>query len=173
MSKTEHERREMLSNLGLSPDAPNLAAQVTPTAPAKQKDGIRLAPEGTDPHAMPVTSIEFDPRLLDEFPHLEGEGMAAASRHIFGLYKSHGRNKDRNSLLHSEIGKFIARVRLERKTGGVVKERVKATREERDLAQTLATDGITAEDVAMAQLVRASGLSMESLLALAKGGGEG
>lgn len=152
MSKTDAERKEFLASIGLNPDAPGLVAEVATEAPAKSKSkadaSVRLAPEGMDPRAMSVSDIVFDPRLLDDFPSLEGAGMSAASRHVFDLYKSHGRNKDRNSLLHRKITEFIGAVRRERATGGLVKEKVKATKEQRELANLLAAKGLTAEDLA-------------------------
>lgn len=153
MSLTDDERKEFLADLGLNPNAPALAADVPAEASPKASKGkggkeVRLAPDGVDPRAMPVSDIVFDPHLLDGFPSLEGEGMSAASRHIFGLYKSHGRNKDRNSLLHRKITEFIGQVRRERATGGVVKEKVKATKEQREIANLLAAKGLTLADLA-------------------------
>jgi hypothetical protein len=93
---------------------------------------------------MPVSDIVFDPALLDGFPSLEGDGRADAARYVFGLYKSHGRNKDRNRRLHDEIGLFILRVRRSRETGTEhVKDKVKASKPQRDLLALLAEHGIT------------------------------
>lgn len=130
--------RAQVAALGLNPDAPAFGVV------APEVKGVMLAPEGTDPRAMPVTDIVFDPALLDGFPSLEGEGLAAASRHVFALYKSHGRNKDRNSLLHSEIGKFITRVRRSRESGTPhVKEQVRKGKKGNDLLALLAEHGIS------------------------------
>jgi hypothetical protein len=134
-------RREFLSALGLPSDGPTLSA---PKAAA----GIALAPEGVDPHTMPVTDIVFDEALLDGFPSLSGSAIADASRHVFSLYKSYARDKDRNSLLHRNIGEFIGRVRRKRETGGFVREQVKATKGHRDLAHLLAEHNITAAELA-------------------------
>jgi len=162
---TDNERREFLAGLGLSPDgdtlasAPRIETQVqiageieteAPSRPRKAK--VRLAPDGIDPHDMPVTDIVFDVHLLDGFPNLSGPHMSAASRHVFEFYKSRGRNRDRNSLLHRRIGEFIAQTRRSRDTGGFVKEKVKATKEQRDLAALLAEHHISAAD--LAELVR-------------------
>ena len=131
--------RAQIAAIGLNPDAPAFGV----VQPTKTK-AVRLAPEGVDPHTMPVTDIVFDPALLDEFPSLEGDGLAAASRHVFALYKSVGRNKDRNSLLHREIGLFIQRVRRSRETGTPhVKQEVRKTKKQRDLLALLAEHGIT------------------------------
>lgn len=126
----------------------------TTTTTVTDSPEIRLAPEGVDPRTMPAADIVFDPRLLDGMD-LSGPAMSKASAKVFDLYKSPSRNKDRHSLLHSRIGKFIAQVRRERDTGGFVKEAVKTTAEQRDLAAVLATAGITAAD--LAALIEAKG----------------
>jgi hypothetical protein len=136
-TKSDAERKELLASLGLGD-----RAKVEP------KTNISLAPEGVDPHTMPVSDIVWDPALLNDFTDLTGSGMAAASRHLFELYKSPGRNKDRNSLLHRKIGEFILQVRRSRETGGFVTEKIKANKEERDLAALLAQHKITAADLA-------------------------
>lgn len=139
-SLTDQEQAQVAA-LGLNPDAPAFGAV---PKPAKQ---VALAPEGLDPHTMPVTDIVFDPALLDEFPSLSGDGLAAASRHVFALYKSPGRDKDRNSLLHREVGLFITRVRRSRETGVPhVREQVRKTSKQRDLLAVLAEHGITSID---------------------------
>lgn len=109
-------------------------------------DPSRTATEhAADPRsAMPVTDIVFDPALLSGFDSLDGRGPAD---HVFGVYKSPGRNKDRNSLLWARVTKFVADERLKRRTGGVVKEVVKTTREQRELAQVMAAKGMTTEDL--------------------------
>ena len=140
-TKVSKDERAQLAALGLNPDAPAFGA--VPASESKKRQPV-LAPEGVDPHTMAVTDIVFDPALLDEFPSLEGDGLAAASRHVFALYKSPGRNKDRNSLLHREIGLFIQRVRRSRKDGVPhVKEQVRRTGKQRDLLALLAEHGIT------------------------------
>lgn len=147
----EAERKEFLGSLGLNAQAPALAADITPDLPAHEPrssaKAVTLAPDGIDPHTMPVSDIEFAPALLDNFPSLEGAGMNAASRYVFELYKSAGRNKDRNSLLHRKITEFIGRERLSRRMGGQVTGLVKATKEQRDLAAVLAEKGLTVEDL--------------------------
>lgn len=127
MSKTATDERQQLAALGLNPDAP----------------GLSQAADDVDPRTMPVSDIVFDPSLLDDFPSLEGEGMAAASRHVFNLYKSYGRNKDRNRRLHDEIGLFIQRVRRSRQSDTThVKDKVRTSKDGRDLLALLAERGI-------------------------------
>lgn len=148
MSKTKQQTdAEFLANLGLNPSAAKLTAQVSPQA-VVGGEKVVLAPEGVDPHTMDVTSIVFDDRLLDPYGDLTGDLLAAASRDVFARYKSVGRNKDRNSLLHRRISEWIAQVKRERRTGGMVREKVKTTAEQRDIAQVLASAGLTAVDLA-------------------------
>lgn len=131
-SKTD---REFLMSLGLNADGPALTKAHTESP----------VPVGVDPHTMPVSDIVFDPSLLDGFS-LPSDRRQAAD-HIFALYKSPAKG-DRNKLLWAEIGKFITKVMDQRKSGGLIKEKVKATAEERALAKILASQGITAEDLA-------------------------
>lgn len=143
---TDAEARAQLAAIGLNLDGPALDLPARPEHVVPERS-VTLAPEGADPRTMPVTDIVFDPALLDGFPSLEGEGLAAASRHVFALYKSHGRNKDRNSLLHRRIGEFIAQVRRSRETGVPhVKEQVRRTGKQRDLLALLAEHGINSVD---------------------------
>ena len=150
-TKTEVERTDFLSGLGLNPNAPALiGALIEPSKKAATTtsiNGPRIAPEGVDPRTMPVSDIVFDPMLLDGFTSLRGEHMNAASAHIFAIYKSYGRNKDRNGLLHRKISEFIAQVRTERESGGFVKERIKTTKEQREIANLLASEGMTVADL--------------------------
>ena len=125
-------------------------AGITPPVHVPQTSTPNLAPPGVDPHTMPVDEIVFDPALLDGFPSLNGEGMNAASKHVFALYKSPGRNKERNSLLHRRISTFITTVRRSRQTGGMVTEAVKTTKDQRDLAALMASQGVTDSDLAEA-----------------------
>lgn len=155
MSKTEAERVEMLKGLGLNPDAPAL---VTKTEKVKKKavhkpagdgEAVTLAPEGVDPHTMPVEDIVFDVRLLDNFPSLAfNQQGAEASRYIFSLYKSTTKDKDRNGALNRKITTFITNTRRSRETGGMVTESIASTKEQRDLAAVLATAGMTAGELA-------------------------
>lgn len=149
MTKTDTDARAHLTALGLNPDAAALDHQ--PAQPAAQPAGkqVPLAPQGIDPHTMPVTDITFDPALLEGFDLSSPEGRRAASAHVFGLYKSYGRNKDRNSLLHREVGLFINRVRRTQETGTEhVKEQVRKGAPQRELLALLAEHGIsTVEDL--------------------------
>lgn len=137
MPKTETERTEFLSSLNLNPD---------PKAPALERFDrstfVELAPEGIDPHMMAVTDIVFTTEMVEQFPDLSPRSRRAASDHLFALYKSYGRNRDRNSLLHRRIGEFLAHTHRERETGGsFVKDKIR-------LANTLAEHDVTAEDLA-------------------------
>jgi hypothetical protein len=144
-TKTDAERRKHLEKLGLKASGDTLGQ---PPKHKPDSDGTPvLAPPGIDPRAMPVDDITFDPRLLDRFPSLEGDGRRAACDYVFALYKSYAKG-DRNKVLWKKVNDFVTSTRLNRKTGGVVKEKVKTSAEERDLAQLIAAAGITAEDLA-------------------------
>lgn len=136
-TKNESERREFLASLNLNPDAPALEKP-------KASDGICWAPVGIDPHTMPITDIVFDPAMVAQFADLSPRNRRAASDYLFAAYKSYGRNKDRNSLLHRRIGEFLASVHKERtnggESGGFVKEKIR-------LANTFAEHGITEQDM--------------------------
>jgi len=149
-TKSDAERQEFLKGLGLNPEAPGLS-ESTPAMVTHQpatSGNVVLAPPSMDPRTMPVDEITLDPHLLDGFPSLAGDGLAAASAHVFALYKSYGRNKERNGALHRKITSFITLTRRNRETGGMVKEAVKADKETRDLAALLASQGITAARLA-------------------------
>lgn len=141
-TKTDAERREFLASLNLNPDAPALERIERPVTPS-MPSGIRWAPEGVDPHMMPVTDITFDPAMVEHFSDLSPRGRRPASDFLFAQYKSYGRNKDRNSLLHRRIGEFLARTHRDRETGGgtFVKDKIR-------LANTLAEHGITEAELA-------------------------
>ena len=146
MSKTKNvteQERAQIAALGLNPDAPAFGVVM----PERKKAKAVLAPEGVDPHLMDVSDIVFDPALLDDFPSLEGQGRAAATRYVFDLYKSPHKNKDRHRRLQDEIGLFILRVRRSRESGVPhVKEQVRKTGKQRDLLALLAEHGITSVD---------------------------
>jgi len=152
---TDEQRRETLTKLGLNPDAPGLT-ELTPDAPAKKaksknKTVVQMV-EGLDPRRIPASEIVFDPEMLADFADLSGPNMAAASRHLFEHYKSPGKDRERNGLLHRRIGEFIQQVRRDRQqlkpSTGVVKEKVKQTKAQRDLAAMIAAAGLTADDLA-------------------------
>src|SRR5690242_14070280 len=116
MPKTETERVEFLRDLGLDPT--NLAKPVAPAPvhqPASAGDVV-LAPPGVDPRLQPVDEIVFDPKLLDKFPSLDGDGLRAASDYVFSLYKSYGKDKVRHPALHRKITSFITATRRSRQT---------------------------------------------------------
>lgn len=155
MSKThtEDERRQMLAELGLNPDAPALIAKPEKVKHKAKADAgqVTLAPPGVDPHAMPVEDIVLDERLLDGYHSLSfSEQGADAARYIFSLYKSQGRNKERNGALQRKISSFITQTRRNRETGGMVKEKIASTKEQRDNAALLASANVSSADLAEA-----------------------
>ena len=91
---------KLLKGLGLNPEAPNLV----PDMPAKAV---------TADHTIPAENIVFQPEWLDGFADLEDSGVRNdASRFLFDRFKSVGRDKPRNSLLHRRISTFINEVRM-------------------------------------------------------------
>ena len=153
MTHTDEERRKMLTGLGLNPDAPALGKPAKKKSKAVQTqastDEFPLAPPGVDPHTMPVDDIVLDARLLDNFTDLafSADGNEA-SRYIFKLYKSPHKNTERHGALQRKITSFITQERRNRATGGMVKEKIASTKEQRDIAAVLASNGLTAADVA-------------------------
>lgn len=150
---SEAERIEFMQSIGLNPSTP--AAWVPdPTAKLDavlMAADIVLAPPDVDPHQQHVDDIVFDVRLLDGFPSLEGPGaFKAAADHVFTLYKSYGRDKHRNSTLWRKISMFITTTKSQRATGGLVKEAIKATKPEREIAKVIASQGVTESDIAEA-----------------------
>ena len=122
---TQPDRAEFLKGLGLNPDGDTLTAlpqaPAQPQAPTPVANDLVLAPPGIDPHTMPVEDIVFDPRLLDAYTDLAFDRQGSvASRYIFDLYKSTGRNKERNGALQRKITSFITTTRRSRETGGLV-----------------------------------------------------
>lgn len=154
MTHSEDERRALLTSLNLNPDAPALGKAVTTKKKSKaavqaDADDIVLAPAGVDPHSMPVDEIVFDPKLLDKYTDLSFSGEGSdASREIFKLYKSAHKNPERHGALQRKITSFITQERRNRATGGMVKEKIASTAEQRDIAAVLASNGLTAADVA-------------------------
>lgn len=148
MSKTTLPKsdRDALAKIGLDGDAPGLVAVVAASDPSMPA----LAPQGIDPRTMKVSDIVFDPRLLEEFDDLEDANVRnLATRKIFDLYKSRGRDTDRHRRLQDEIGNFIRRIKVERKVPevkGHVKDKVRRTQPQSELLQTLAALGINSVD---------------------------
>lgn len=159
MKATEKERQALLRSVGLNPEA----GAKLPAAPKREvsKNEPVLAPEGVNPHTMPVSDIVFDPALLDDFPSLRGSEFGEASRKVFALYKSPTKDPDRNRRLHDEIGLFINRVRRSRKAGVPhVKEQVRRQQPERDLLAQMREMDVSPEE-------------MQAALALIKGQKDG
>lgn len=136
------ERRKFLAEqTGLNLDDPDAPLEAVRTVKAVTAEGIQWAPAGLDPHTMPVTDIQFESAMVEQFPDLSPRSRRAASDFLFAQFKSYGRNKDRNSLLHHKIGEFLAREHRTRETGGgFVKSKI-------GLANTLAEHGVTAADL--------------------------
>ena len=146
-TKTEAERKEFLGKLGLNPDAPALVAE-KPKKAKKDKPKAEEVEVPVDSHTMPVSDIVFDESLLDDFPDLSGTHYKLASAHVFDMYKGKRGDTERNALLHRRITEFIGQVKRSRKTGGFVKEKIKATEEQREIANVLAAHNVTMEDLA-------------------------
>lgn len=139
-TQTDAERREALAAMtGLDLDGPALVSR--PERPGAHTH-IQWAPKGVDPQTMPITDIVFTPEMVEQFADLSPRGRRPASDYLFAIYKSYGRNKDRNSLLHRRIGEFLASVHKDRTQpgGSFVKDKIK-------LANTLAEHGITEADL--------------------------
>jgi hypothetical protein len=196
MTMTDDERRQRLLDLGLNPDGDSLAhaAAPLPDRPKAQPkgqpkdqakaEGVRYAPDGIDPHTMAVTEIVFTDEMLDpkrfppgelrtalSDPSLSGSNYKMASDHLFAQYNSPPRrDHDRNALLHRRITEFLGQVKRSRKTGGFVRERIKATAEQRELTQVMAAGGLDAGQLAglaeLAKELAAKGLTLDDLAAL-------
>jgi len=154
---TETGRRDFLTKLGLNADAPGLAPVIESSTKAKKPkadkaEEVATVVQTVNPRTIPASEIVFDPAMLDGFADLSGANMAAASRHLFEQYKSPGKDRERNGLLHRRIGEFIQQVRRDRQQGneptGTIKEKVKTTKAQRDIAALLAEAGLTADDLA-------------------------
>lgn len=147
---SDGERKAFLADLGLPADGdPHLAAGITKQAKAKAKKEAKKVPVSTDPHTMPVGDIVFDADLLADFT-LDSSDMTQASRLLFDMYKSPVKG-DRNKLLHRRISEFLVQVKRERNPkprDGFIKGKVKAGKEQRDLAQLMADADIDADDLA-------------------------
>lgn len=143
------DQEQFLRELGLDPHAPGLVA-ILPDEPIVAAPALTRAPFPADAHTMAVTAIPWTDAWLDGFPNLEGPNMAAASRYLFDQFKSAHRDRDRHSLLHRDIGRFISRVRAARLAGTVspVTDRVRAGRPARDMAAALQAAGVTEEELA-------------------------
>lgn len=157
---TDDERRTFLAGIGLNADAPALAADVPADAPAKapkvkkakkapkpQSGQASELPTEAERRAMPASEIMFDAALVEHFD-LDTQ-LRAASQHLFDLYKSPSRDRERNGLLHRRITEFLGQQRRARKAGvkAPMKDHIKVTREQRDIARLLAEHNITLADL--------------------------
>lgn len=111
---------------------------------------VGLDPVPAQPIATPVSEIVFDPADIAEFGDLTGASFRDASAKLFAKYRSPTRDKDRHSLLHRRITEFLGQQRMEKRTGGVVRDKVKSTKEQRDIAAFIAASGITLDDLVAA-----------------------
>jgi hypothetical protein len=148
MTMNEAQRVQFLATLGITDDAPATPAQIAELA---KHHTITVLPSWTPSmgeHTMPVSDIEFDPADIAEFGDLEGLKFREASAKLFTKYRSPKKDSDRHALLHRRITEFLGKQRSLMKSGGFVAEKVKATKEQREIAQFIATAGITMEDLA-------------------------
>lgn len=148
--KTEEGRRDFLAGIGLNADAPALET-LPPARPAVVPVGttpmeFTLAPEGVDPHTMPVEDIVFDERLVAHFPSLAPKDRSVPVSYVFQFYKG-PRGSERNKLLHAAIGKWLRDLHLARRAPGIVREKIKTSTETEELAMILQAKGIKAEDL--------------------------
>lgn len=133
-------REEFLAALGLPTSGATLGEALAPDTPAKA-----APPPETDDRLIPVSDIVFTPDMVDGFD-LETQ-LAGASRVLFERYKSPTRDHDRHCLLHHRISEYLGGLRRERRTGGYIREKIATTAEQRDMAQILATAGVTREQL--------------------------
>jgi hypothetical protein len=136
MTMNEAQRVQFLATLGIS-DTPAVAPVEVPTAV-----------QTVDPHTIPASEIEFDPADIAEFGDLEGIKFRQASDKLFAMYRSPKKDSDRHGLLHRRITEFLGKQRTLMKSGGFVKDKVKVTKEQREIAQFIAAAGLTMEDLA-------------------------
>jgi hypothetical protein len=145
---TDDERKAFLAELGLDAEAPALAAEVVEDQPAKVKKA--KAKKDVDPHTQEVSTIVFDPKMVEHFT-LDASDMKQASDLLFQHYKSPTKG-ERNKFLHRRITEFLQQVKRQRNPqprDGFIKGKVKAGKEERDLTQLIAQAGLTADDLAV------------------------
>lgn len=140
---TPAQQSEFLAGLGLSPDA---AAKPKKAKTAKKE--TKTTTTDTNPRSIPASDIVFTDDMIADFDLMTGAGFGNASRHLFDTYKSEGKNKERNGLLHRRISEFLTSQKRAKRTGGMVTGRVEVAQEVGDLAQILQQHGITAADLA-------------------------
>lgn len=153
---TDDQRKAFLADLGLDAEAPALAADIATEQPAKKAKGDKpkkakkAKEDAIDPHTQDVSSIVFDPKMVEQFV-LDGTDMKQASDVLFQHYKSPTKG-ERNKFLHRRITEFLQQVKRERNPAprdGHIKGKVKAGKDKRDLAQMLADADIDADDLAV------------------------
>lgn len=155
MTMTKAEQDEFLAGLELDTEGETLAGvvgSITTSAPKATiqpaKMGVRWAPEGVDPHTMPVGDIVFTDEMVESVPDLSGDNFQVASRILWVAYKSPRGQSERNQLLHRRITEFLHGVNRHRKTGGVVRDLIKTSAADRDNGRLLAAAGVTTEHLA-------------------------
>lgn len=136
-------REQFLESLGLPADGDSLAPAKSAPVTASKK-AAEPPVEVTDERLIPVSSIVFTEDMIEGLD-LETQ-FQVAYRVLFERFKS-PKNSDRNKLLHQAIDKFLYGLRAERRSGGTVKEKIKATAEERDMAKILHANGVTKEQL--------------------------
>jgi hypothetical protein len=154
---TPAQHADLMQVLDLDSGGESLVETVRSTSGPKattQSEGPRYAPDGVDTHTMPVGDIEFSDDMVDDFPVLSGDGFASASRHLWAIYKSPRGQTERNQLLHRRITEFLHQVNRHRKTGGLMRERVRADAPARELAGLLQAHNLTVEDLAALLLAK-------------------
>lgn len=159
MAMSADEQAAFLAGLGLAPEGKTLAdvpaAEVSTEAPAK-KAKKKEVPTTTRPEDP--SDIVYDAAWVSEFV-LDGSDMKAASDKLFAMFR-YPRGDVRNKLLHRLNTEFLQRVKKERNPqprDGHIKDKVKASKDDRDLAAMIASAGITADDLAvMIEALKAS-----------------
>lgn len=138
---TDEQRRAKLASAGLDPDGSALVKRPADRPITKEPARIQWAPEGVDPHTMPVTDIVFTPEMVEHFPDLSPRSRKAPYTHLFEQYKAYGRDKDRNSLLGRRIGEFLGGEHKRRQPGGgYVQDKIR-------MANTLVQHDVTETDL--------------------------
>lgn len=144
MTMSEAQRIQFLATLGIN----------EATAPEPESQVQTAVQTINNPHTIPAADIVFDPADVKKFDLTDGTQFADASRHLFTKYRSQDdsgkarKDSDRHGLLHRRIGEFLSQQRTLAKSGGFVKDKVKVTKEQREIAQFIAAAGLTMADLA-------------------------
>lgn len=169
---TEEERVKFLEGLALDDDGDKLADPGKTVQTGVQESNpkaIQWAPPGVDPHTMEVKQIVFTDDMLDGWDLTNAH---PASAYLFSQYRSKVNGKDlkdtdRHSHLHNRISTFVFGLRDRRDSDGVIREKIKTTAEQRQLAQMLAAAGGTVKELApvvkLVKALEAKGLSIEQV----------